>query len=126
MKISVLYDLDIDNARLYPLWMMINYFSFDWTKTIYISIETPFERFTFDEIDSDVLALSVPDNVYIRHPLDPSLFGLHLPSLKKYINKTLVGSGPPIDVNDIQRLMLRISDIEDIMETEIRSFVQWK
>jgi hypothetical protein len=126
MKISVLYDLDIDNARLFPLWMMINYFTFDWTKTIYINIETPFERFTFDEIESDVLALSVPDHVYVRHPHDPTLFGIHLPSLRNFIIKTLDGSGRQVDLNDIQRLMLRVTDIEDVLEAEIRSKVQWK
>lgn len=125
MKISVVYDLDIDSARLFPEWMMINYFTFDWANTIYISIETPFERFTFDEIESDVLALSVPDHVYVRHPNDPTIFGLHLPSLKSYINKTMDGFSQ-INVKEIQRLMLRFSDIEDILEVEIRSIVQWK
>lgn len=126
MKISVLYDLDIDNARLFPLWMMINCFTFDWTNTIYISIETPFERFTFDEIESDVLSLSVPDHVYVRHPDDSTLFGIHLPSLRNYIIKTLDGSDQQVEVNDIQRLMLRVNDIEDVLEAEIRSKVQWK
>lgn len=126
MKISILYDLDIENARLFPLWMMINYFTFDWSKTLYIDIETPFERFAFDEIESDLLSLSIPDHVYVRHPDERNQFGLHLPSLKDYIINTLKDSGQQLEVNVIQRLMLRISDIEDTLEAEIRSFVQWK
>ncbi|MGO4110935.1 hypothetical protein [Paenibacillus sp. YAF4_2] len=122
MKISVLYDLDTENNLLFPLWMMINHFSFDWSKTIYIDLETPFERFTFEEIESEVLALTVPDNVYVRHPDKKNQFGIYLPSLEKYITKTMKGSSHHLELCNIQRLMLSISDIETTLETEIHLF----
>lgn len=115
MIMSVVYDHEDITGLLSPVWVVLES-SFDWSKTLYFELESPFERLTFDEIDNEVLAFSVPDLVYIRHPGYPYKVGLHLPSLQAYINKLEQG----IDFSDIHRLMLRISDIENILQVNIQ------
>lgn len=125
MMVSVVYDYTGENNFLSPTWMMLDGFNTDWSKTIYINVEAPFERFTFDEINTDTMALSVPDLAYVRHHEDQNRFGIYLPSLKKYIKKTLKDLPQKIEFNEINRLMLRINDIEDAMQCEIKSKLRW-
>lgn len=125
MHISVIYDFSGENNQLIPVWMMLDFHKADWTRTLYINIEAPFERLTFDEVDQDVLTLSVPDNVYVRPSSDFSRFGINLPALTSYISKSMADMPEQIDTKDIHRLMLRICDIEEIMHCEVRSVLRW-
>lgn len=125
MNMSVLYEPDGEYGRLLPVWVMLDNISLDWNGALYIQLEAPFERYTFDDLDTEVMALAVPDHAYIRHREDPFQVGVHLPTLQSFITKSTLGTGQSIECSDIERLMLRISDIEDTLQCEVRSCLQW-
>lgn len=123
MQIKVIYDISSEDGSLFPYWMMIDQISLEWSKTLHVNIDSPFQRYTFDEVDSTVMAISIPDHVYVRQANNSLSFGLHLPSLKSHISKSLTNFD---DYLNVCRLLLRIHDIEEIMQFDVRSFYQWK
>ena len=112
MGIKVIYEESGENNYYSPVWMVIERFTVDWNKTFYLDIDSPFERQHDDQIDMDKLTLYVPDYAYVLHKTDPNKLGLHLPTLQDYVNKMHLG----IEMPDIERIILRISDIEDVLQ----------
>lgn len=118
MQMSVYYDRDSETGQLFPVWLLLDHLSFDWSKPLYISIVAPFERFSVDQFDPDTLALSIPDHVYIRN-FNELEVGLNMPALQLHAEKYM---GLHFDVSEIRTLMLRIGDIEDVLQYAISEF----
>jgi len=126
MRQAVFYEQDADSGQPIPIWLMIeNTEALDWDSTLYIGLDAPFEQYLFDDCDMDSMVLSVPDHVYVRNMEDPSVFGIHLPALKAYVRRIAAVADQPFSLHDLSRLMLRISDIEDTLQFEVRGRVQW-
>ncbi|MGI2294123.1 hypothetical protein [Paenibacillus sp. GXUN7292] len=115
MDTKVIYEESGENNRLTPILMVLDKLFWDWHHTLYIKIDAPFEVLTFEELDYDVLSVMVPDNVYVNHSIESNNIGLHLPSLYNYIKKH------GWNVLDVRRLILRISDIEDTLQYDIKN-----
>ncbi|RJX40028.1 hypothetical protein D3P09_11680 [Paenibacillus pinisoli] len=126
MRQAVFYEQDADTGQPIPIWLMIeNTEALDWDSTLYIRLDAPFEQYLFNDSDMESMALSVPDHVYVRNMEDPSVFGIHLPALRAYVRRIAAMADQPFSLQDLSRLMLRISDIEDTLQFEVRSRVQW-
>ncbi|RJE84283.1 hypothetical protein D3P07_23225 [Paenibacillus sp. 1011MAR3C5] len=126
MRQAVFYEQDGDTGQPLPMWLMIEKTEcLDWNSTLYVQLDAPFEQFLFDDCDIDSMALSVPDHVYVRNLDDPSVFGIHLPALRAYVQRIAALAEHPFSLHDLSRLMLRISDIEDTLQVEVRDRVQW-
>ncbi|REK74379.1 hypothetical protein [Paenibacillus paeoniae] len=126
MRQAVFYEQDGDTGQLVPVWFMLDGTeSLDWSHTLYLSLDAPFEQYLFDECDMDSMALSVPDHVYVRKVDDSTTFGIHLPRLQAYVEQIAAVAEQPFSLHDLSRLMLRISDIEDTLQFEIRQQLQW-
>ncbi|MHA6484520.1 hypothetical protein ACX1C1_21720 [Paenibacillus sp. strain BS8-2] len=119
MKMSVYYDLDPEIGQLFPVWLLLEHHSFDWNKPLFISIAAPFERFSVDQFDQDILALSVPEHVYVRNELE---VGLNMPALRIHAEKYL---GLHYDVYEIRTLLLRIGDIEECLQYDLQNTITW-
>lgn len=125
MKITVFFDWDGDSGVMHPVSLLLDSQSFDWTRSLQICLEAPFEQHDFDEPDMDVLSLIVPDHTLVRLPDYPHAFGIHMPSLRQYADRLLALSEGVASPSDIRRLMLRISDVEDALQYDpnrIRQF----
>lgn len=126
MRQAVFYERDSETGMPVPIWMMLEGTdALDWSKTLYLRLDAPFEQYLFEEFDMDSMALSVPDHVYVRRIDNPSTFGIHLPALQIYVEQIAAVSEHPFTLQDLSRLMLRITDIEDTLQSEVRKLVQW-
>lgn len=126
MNTSVYYARNDESGALYPDWLLLTGIEgADWSRTLFIRLDAPFERYLTDELDEDAMTLSAPDFVYVRHQTDQSLLGLHLPSLKAYVDRIASVSGTPFSHLDLTHLLLRFTDIEDALQAEIRSRFVW-
>lgn len=113
LSIKVIYEESGVDYLLLPVWMIIDHSIFDWDKTFYIDITTPFERLTFD----DRPALTVPDFTYVRNEV-VNHFGINLSSVKASAIRST--DSKYIDFSCVERLVLRISDIEDVLQYNVK------
>lgn len=124
-SMNVYYEEDGESGQWIPVWILLHDAkAFDWSKTLYIRLDGPFEAYGLDEWDEDLLALSVPDHVYVRHPRDPALVGIHLPTLRTYVYRQTAMADVPVSYLDMDRLLLRISDVEDVLQYNVRSLLR--
>jgi len=121
MVVKVIYEETGFDGLLMPVWMIVEDCTFDWDRTLFIDIAAPFQRFISEEYDEYQPAITVPDYAYTRHAVDNRLVGIALPIVKKaaYSSNTLSSE---FDLTQIQRLILRIEDIEDTLQYNIRQF----
>jgi hypothetical protein len=121
---NVYYEEDGETGQHIPVWILLRKAqAFDWSKTLYIRLDGPFEAHGLEEWEEDLLALSVPDHAYVRHPRNPALLGLHLPTLRAYVERQPSLAADPVSVPDIDRLLLRISDAEDVLQYNVRALL---
>ncbi|MEK3883443.1 hypothetical protein [Paenibacillus sp. PL2-23] len=126
MKQTVYYTRDADTGALYPEWLLLTEMEgADWTRPLFIRLDAPFEAYESDEQHDHELTLSVPDFVYLRHLADPALLGLHLPSLRQYVDRIASTSGMPFSHLSLSKLLLRFSDIEEALQYEVRARYPW-
>lgn len=118
MRISVVHNWDGDSGVMRPVSLLLDSQLFDWTRSLFIRLEAPFEHHDFDESDTDALSLTVPDHVYVRHPDFPSEIGIHMPALRQHAERHLALFDWPVSTLDIRRLLLRLSDVEDVLRIE--------
>ncbi|MFD0589549.1 hypothetical protein ACFQZE_16290 [Paenibacillus sp. GCM10027627] len=127
MRQAVFYEMDGETGIQLPVWLMLDDIGGEqWNSALYILFEAPFERFLFHELDQDVMALSVPDHVYVKDRDNPFAIGIHMPALKSYANRMMAASDDYYSEADLSRLMLRISDIEDILQLDVRAQLSWE
>ncbi|MDF2835861.1 MAG: hypothetical protein K0Q63_1501 [Paenibacillus sp.] len=124
VTMNVYYEEDGETGQQIPVWILLHDAKgADWSKTLYVRLNGPFEAHGLDEWDEDLLALSVPDHVYVRHPKNQALVGLHLPTLRAYVERQTSIATEPIGILDIDRLLLRISDVEDVLQYNVRTLL---
>ncbi|MHA6482026.1 hypothetical protein ACX1C1_08985 [Paenibacillus sp. strain BS8-2] len=122
LTMNVYYEEDGDSGLHIPIWILLHPAAgLDWSTTLYIRLDGPFQAQGLDEWDAELLAISVPSHVYVRHPQNPALLGIHLPSLRIYIDRQTSIAFDPVSHLDIDRLLLRISDVEDVLQYNVRA-----
>ncbi|GBG11348.1 hypothetical protein PAT3040_06149 [Paenibacillus agaridevorans] len=125
-KLHVLYERDGDSGHQLPVWVMLTEMrGTDWGQTLYIRLDAPFEAYASDVLDADTLAVAVPDHVYVRHKDDPDVIGIHMPSLRTYVERYTALAEYPVHYTEMDRLLLRISDIEDMLQYDVRVLLPW-
>lgn len=119
LSIKVIYEDSGENSLMIPIWMIIDSPYYDWGMTLFINIKTPFERITIDEIDSDCATVTIPSTAYSRHIDNDLLLGISLPIAWDSALKSFKEKPSFHDPSSIQRLLLRISDIEETLQYSI-------
>ncbi|WP_054023671.1 hypothetical protein [Bacillus sp. FJAT-28004] len=79
LNVKVIYEDSGEDNLLIPIWMIIDSPYFDWGMTLFINIKVPFERTTFEDIDPECAAVTVPSTAYTRHIDNDQLIGISLP-----------------------------------------------
>ncbi|MCU6712797.1 hypothetical protein M6D81_29255 [Paenibacillus sp. J5C_2022] len=121
---TVLYEPDGEEGRMLPVWLILEgkLVEHDWQGTLTVPIDAPFQKADIDEWDYELPALAVPDYVYILQANDSArLVGIHMPALRTYVESIAITAGHPFKPEDIGRLMLRISDLEEMLQLTPRS-----
>lgn len=123
LKVKVIYEETGEDNFITPIWMIIDSLYYDWGMTLFVNIKAPFERITMDDIDPDCATLTIPSTAYSRHIDNDHLIGISLPiawdsALKAFDKKPSFD-----DPSSIQRLLLRISDIEETLQYSLRKIM---
>ncbi|MDQ6420203.1 hypothetical protein RB620_12225 [Paenibacillus sp. LHD-117] len=122
IKHYVYYETDGDTGLELPVWLIAEGISgADWNDVLDLRLEAPFEARSVDELDPDAMMLAVPDHAYVRRRDASGTIGIHLSSLRDYVSKIATVSDHSFSHRDVDRLLLRISDIEDALQYEVRS-----
>jgi hypothetical protein len=121
MNMSVYYDHDPETGLLVPVWILLEHYGFDWSRPLFLPIQAPFERFMADQFDPDMLVLSVPDHVYLRTRNTANDIGINLPTLRVHAEMFMESH---YNISEIRRLMLRVSDIEDVLQYDITNLLK--
>ncbi|KRE97116.1 hypothetical protein ASG89_30135 [Paenibacillus sp. Soil766] len=87
--------------------------------TLYIPIHAPFQQLHFEEILDLEAGISVLLEDLIVNPSRPAAFGISLSRIKQ--RHTLLLDEHP----SIQQLWIRMTDIEEVLQMEIRSYYSW-
>lgn len=127
-KLSVYFDYI--EAELVPVLMILKFKSgsIDWTREcFYIPVNSPFHRYMAEDFDDHVISLSIAQTELVVSPERPHHFGIHLPAVKKRINK-LRGEkyAPQFLMDDIQQLVIQICDIEEVLQMNVMSVFEFR
>lgn len=120
LNVKVIYEDSGEDSLLIPIWMVIDSPFYDWGTTLFINVKAPFERISMDEIDFDCAAVTIPSTAYSRHIDNEFLLGISLPIAWDSALKTFEEKPSFDDPSNIQRLVLRISDIEETLQYSLR------
>jgi hypothetical protein len=118
MKLTCYCEWDGYEGIQRPVLLLLYSTGFDWTKTLKVELEAPFESCDEDSYN-EAMSLTVPDHVYVRQANGQrGEIGISMPLLAQYAQRVLAQSANPPGLSDITRLVLRISDIEDMLVLE--------
>ncbi|MBH5316718.1 hypothetical protein I6N90_02700 [Paenibacillus sp. GSMTC-2017] len=126
LKIKVIYEESGEDGLLNPVWMIVDCHSLDWNKTLTIDITAPFQRITYDEFEGEHPSITVPDFAYTRYESKEHHIGIMLPLVKKAAFRAANVLPSELDLSSVERLVLRISDIEDVLQYSIRTIIRAK
>lgn len=119
-KLVVFYDFH--EERIQPLLMALRFRpnELDFSKsTLYIPIHAPFQQLHFEEILELETGITVLLEDLIVNPTHPASIGISLSRIKQRHHLLLQ------DHPTIQQLWIRLTDIEEVLQMEIRSFYSW-
>lgn len=87
--------------------------------TLYIPISAPFQQLHMEEIPELEAGITVLIEDLIVNPARPASFGISLSRIKQ--RHTILLDEHP----SIQQLWIRMTDIEEVLQMEIRSLYSW-
>jgi hypothetical protein len=125
--LKVYYDQFEDG--LAPVWMLLPINTLEWQlERFYVSLSTPFEQFTTDDFDTNQLYVSVHIEDLIRNWKERESIGISLSSILQRFKTQK--SNNEIDeeyvISDIEHMVVRMSDIEEVLQMNIRSYYDWR
>lgn len=118
-KLRVFYDFHDEGIK--PFTMVIRFKSGEvqWEKpAFYIPLSAPFQRHMSDEYN-DITGYTVLLEDLIVNFEKPNTFGVSLPLIKKRCGIEDITNDEPV------HFMIRICDIEEVMQMDIRDFYDW-
>ncbi|UVI28193.1 ImmA/IrrE family metallo-endopeptidase [Paenibacillus spongiae] len=123
--LSILYKYDGFYRRDMPQYIILDTGSVNWEKTLFIEIKAPFEDSVYDELSSDQIVIVVPKQVYVVMDDDKTgCIGINMPLLKEYMENTIDFVKLGHTHTDIERLSIKIKDLEEMLFSDIGSTIQ--
>jgi len=111
-EIKVYYDYH--EGQLVPLWFVFIFKqgTIDWDKSrINFRIDAPFQRMHTEDSDQSAIGVSILDSDLTVIPSKPGHFRVNLEAVRQRI-ETEYG----IDVQEVEQLVIQVSDIEEILQ----------
>ncbi|KQX52003.1 MULTISPECIES: hypothetical protein [unclassified Paenibacillus] len=119
-KLTVFYDFH--EERIQPFLMALRFRpnELDWNKTsMYVPLGAPFQQLKMEEIPDLEAGITVLLDDLVINPGHPQCIGVSLSRIKlRHI--TLLN-----DLQYIQQLWIRMSDIEEVLQMDTRSLYPW-
>ncbi|AZN43391.1 hypothetical protein [Paenibacillus albus] len=125
-RASVIYRESGYFGELAPEWLVYNLGMLSeesWEKRLYIPINAPFERQEIDEFD-DTASITVPISAYTVREDKPARVGIHLPTVAAFAKERCRSIGATFDSSLIRRLVMRLADIEEVLQIDVRFHIQ--
>ncbi|MCY9695601.1 hypothetical protein [Paenibacillus alginolyticus] len=119
-KLTVFYEFD--EERIQPFLMSLRFrpIELDFSKTsLYVPIRAPFQQLRMEEIPDLEVGITVLLEDLIVNPAHPDCIGISLSRIKQRHLALLH------DLPNIQQLWIRMSDIEEVLQMDIRSLYSW-
>lgn len=121
-KLSVYYDRDLEGI-LTPVWMILEVNDNDriWERSIlWMSLEAPFKRHRAEDFNNEEMVASVLLSELTVNLEAPNKFGINIVAL----NKRILSLGA--DPSEINKLVIRICDIAEVLEVDVRRYYDWR
>lgn len=108
---SVYYEYN--DEQLVPIWNVIRVDRLhpDWSKPLYLPLETPFTRFAPEEFEGEV-SVSVLLSDLVINPEQKYHYGIHLPRIAQRV----MAEG--LEPDEIQLLVIRMDDLEELIHMQ--------
>ncbi|BFT75245.1 hypothetical protein [Paenibacillus sp. P36] len=119
-KLTVFYDYHEEG--IVPILLLLRFRpnELDFSKnSLYVPLGSPFQQLNMEEINEFDAGITVLLEDLIVHPERPHAIGISLSSLKLRHATHLEG------LFDIQQLWLRMNDIEEVLQMEVRTLYPW-
>lgn len=117
------------NGLKIPKWLIVKPVNgcFDWScETIYIALDQTFNIITQEEINDDVLGLSILSTELVTNSEFPNHIGVYIPWVKERIHKIRGEEfSPRFVLSDIEHLVIQMTDIEISTMMNFRSLIEW-
>jgi hypothetical protein len=120
-KVGVIYDFHDDGLKPFTLILHFAPGELDPGQPIlYIPLSAPFERMMPDELEETGFGVSVLLEDLTASSLHPHSFGIDLRSLgRRHSNLHL-------QLHDIERFIVRLGDIEEVLQSDLRKHYSWE
>ncbi|MBD0379725.1 hypothetical protein [Paenibacillus sedimenti] len=119
-KLTILYDFHEEGLRPFVMSIRFGPGELDWSKSVlYVPLSAPFQKLQAEEIDETEAGISVLLEDLTVNPQRPHCFGISLNTIKH--RHTALAS----NIKCIGQLWVRMNDIEDIMQMDMRAFFSW-
>ncbi len=124
---KVFYDQSEDG--LSPVWMLLPINTLEWQlERFYVPLKAPFERFTTEDFNSNQLYITVLIEDLVRNWNERESIGISLPSIQNRFNaqKSKNDIDEEYTISDIQHLVVRMGDIEEVLQMNIQRKFKWE
>jgi hypothetical protein len=120
-KISVLYDFHEDGIKPYTMIIRFKQGEDMWKKPyLYIPLQAPFHRFMATDFADGVQSVAIILEMLTVNPEKPNMFGIDVWSLRSLIDL------PDTNYTEIEQFIIRICDIEDVLQMEVQRNYAWE
>lgn len=118
-KLAVIYDFHEDGIKPFSMVVRFAAGELDWNRMVfYIPLEAPFERLMADELeDSGIPGITVLLEDLVVNPRHPRTVGISISSIAVRHKDSL------LSLADEVQLVIRMCDIEEVLNMDIREFV---
>jgi hypothetical protein len=126
-KLSVCYEEQFETGGLAPNWMVVHYgrSKMNWdANQFYIPLEAPFKQKKREDFGDDEMSFSVTIEDLMIDITRPNGFIVNMKSILRRIH-ALKAAGNDFNHFEIDQFIIQMSDIEEIMQMDIRPFYDW-
>ncbi|QGQ95893.1 hypothetical protein EHS13_13915 [Paenibacillus psychroresistens] len=114
---KIYYD-QLDDGLLAPIWMLLPIHTLEWQlERFYVSFNSPYEQFTTNVFDAKPLYIIVQMEDLFRNWKERESIGISLHSIHKRFNT----NNEELIISDIEYMLVRILDIEEVLQMNIQS-----
>lgn len=121
VTLSVFYDFH--EEKIMPMWIKANFYrgEVNWEdEYLYLSPDAPFLPLMCDEMEEEI-GVAIHLTELTIHPEVTGQFGIYLPSVKNRIKQA-----PDLDPNEIRHFIIRLCDIEEVMQMNMHHIYEWR
>jgi hypothetical protein len=127
-KLSVYYEEQFETGGLVPIWIIVRYGrgKINWdANQFYIPLEAPFYRKMREEFGDDDMSFTVTIEDLMIDVARPNGFLVNVKSILRRIH-VLKEQGNDFNHFDIDQFIIQMSDVEEIMQMDVRPFYDWR